>query len=208
MNKIVLAGASALAMVVAAAPASAATIIDFENQTNGAKANGYTIGGVTFNDTIGADLQVDSGVPELNGRGLAIFGDDASALEMIFAQTSINLSLAFGNDDASFTVAGDVALLRLFLGDTQVGQTTVVMNRNDSADQRIGLNGIAFNRATFMFADAALNAKNLIEAVDDIQFDTAAAAVPEPATWAMMLAGFGMVGAGLRTRRRTAVTYA
>ena len=29
-----------------------------------------------------------------------------------------------------------------------------------------------------------------------------AGAVPEPATWAMMIAGFGMIGAGMRTRRR------
>ena len=27
--------------------------------------------------------------------------------------------------------------------------------------------------------------------------------VPEPATWAMMIAGFGMIGAGMRSRRRT-----
>ncbi|MBX9665318.1 MAG: FxDxF family PEP-CTERM protein [Novosphingobium sp.] len=35
-------------------------------------------------------------------------------------------------------------------------------------------------------------------------------AVPEPATWAMMLAGFGMIGFGLRSRRKQAVrvTYA
>lgn len=33
--------------------------------------------------------------------------------------------------------------------------------------------------------------------------------VPEPATWGMMLLGFGMVGAGLRSRRRsTTVTFA
>ena len=31
-------------------------------------------------------------------------------------------------------------------------------------------------------------------------------AVPEPATWAMMLAGFGMVGFGLRSRRNGKVT--
>jgi hypothetical protein len=36
----------------------------------------------------------------------------------------------------------------------------------------------------------------------------AQAAVPEPATWGLMLAGFGLVGAGLRSRRRQAVTYA
>lgn len=37
------------------------------------------------------------------------------------------------------------------------------------------------------------------------------AAVPEPATWAMMLLGFGMAGAGLRSRRKqqaVRVTYA
>ena len=40
--------------------------------------------------------------------------------------------------------------------------------------------------------------------VDDINF---AAAVPEPATWAMMLAGFGGLGAAMRSRRgRVAAT--
>lgn len=32
---------------------------------------------------------------------------------------------------------------------------------------------------------------------------TTAAAVPEPATWAMMILGFGVAGAALRSRRRT-----
>lgn len=34
--------------------------------------------------------------------------------------------------------------------------------------------------------------------------EVAAVAVPEPATWGMMLAGFGMLGAGTRIRRRRA----
>ncbi len=34
----------------------------------------------------------------------------------------------------------------------------------------------------------------------------AAAAIPEPATWAMLIAGFGMVGAAARMRRRTTAT--
>ena len=33
-------------------------------------------------------------------------------------------------------------------------------------------------------------------------------AVPEPATWAMMIGGFGMLGAAARRRTRTTVTYA
>ena len=40
-------------------------------------------------------------------------------------------------------------------------------------------------------------------------FETAAAAVPEPATWGMIIAGFGMMGASMRYRRRSAkVTFA
>jgi len=46
---------------------------------------------------------------------------------------------------------------------------------------------------------------------DDLVFAftnvAAAPGVPEPATWGLMLVGFGMVGAGLRTRRRS-VTFA
>jgi hypothetical protein len=34
-------------------------------------------------------------------------------------------------------------------------------------------------------------------------------AVPEPATWAMLIAGFGLTGAAMRRRKtRVAVTYA
>lgn len=36
-------------------------------------------------------------------------------------------------------------------------------------------------------------------------FNEAVAAVPEPATWAMMVAGFGVAGAAMRRRRRVAV---
>jgi len=38
--------------------------------------------------------------------------------------------------------------------------------------------------------------------VDQVRFFIAAPPVPEPATWAMMIAGFGMVGGALRLRRR------
>jgi hypothetical protein len=32
--------------------------------------------------------------------------------------------------------------------------------------------------------------------------------VPEPASWALMLGGFGMVGGALRSRRKVAVRFA
>ncbi|MFW2828860.1 PEPxxWA-CTERM sorting domain-containing protein [Sphingomonas sp. ID0503] len=42
--------------------------------------------------------------------------------------------------------------------------------------------------------------------VDNLNAVTATAAVPEPASWAMMIAGFGLVGGAMR--RRTRVAYA
>jgi hypothetical protein len=50
---------------------------------------------------------------------------------------------------------------------------------------------------------------NNIPAVDAFEVANFTAVVPEPATWAMMLVGFGMVGAATRYRRRaTKVVYA
>jgi len=42
----------------------------------------------------------------------------------------------------------------------------------------------------------------------DVQFYAVSGVVPEPATWAMMLAGFGGLGAMMRSRRRSAATTA
>lgn len=44
----------------------------------------------------------------------------------------------------------------------------------------------------------------LIEAVDNVTY--LEAAVPEPASWAFMLAGFGLVGGALRRTRKQAIT--
>jgi hypothetical protein len=38
--------------------------------------------------------------------------------------------------------------------------------------------------------------------VDNVQI-SAAAAVPEPTTWGLMIAGFGLAGAALRSRKRS-----
>lgn len=38
-------------------------------------------------------------------------------------------------------------------------------------------------------------------AIDNLTLTTAAVPVPEPATWALMILGFGLAGAGLRARR-------
>ena len=60
---------------------------------------------------------------------------------------------------------------------------------------------------------ASVGVDNTISVWNNLGFDTlvfeTAAVVPEPATWAMMLVGFGMLGGALRYRGRSStITYA
>jgi hypothetical protein len=43
---------------------------------------------------------------------------------------------------------------------------------------------------------------------NSFEFDNIAASVPEPSTWAMMLVGFGGLGAAMRSSRRKQVATA
>lgn len=66
--------------------------------------------------------------------------------------------------------------------------------------------GLTFglNAGTITINWAGTNAPNDFRAV----FDVGIEAIPEPATWAMMIGGFGMVGAAMRRRTRITVAYA
>jgi hypothetical protein len=44
--------------------------------------------------------------------------------------------------------------------------------------------------------------------LDHVRITNAQAAVPEPASWAMMLGGFGLVGGAMRSRRKAAIRFA
>ena len=69
--------------------------------------------------------------------------------------------------------------------------------------QMFGANlGSAFANATdvtFRFYEITPSAGNFSIDVRNVAFDTGG--IPEPATWAMMILGFGLAGAGLRGRR-------
>ena len=54
--------------------------------------------------------------------------------------------------------------------------------------------------------DTSTQPQNSYDALNARTYSINATAVPEPATWAMMLLGFGMVGFGLRGRRQGKVT--
>jgi len=215
MKLKLLAAAATAAAFVMANPAQAALVtIDFEEDTAGAAAEGFTAtdyAGLAFFTDLGAGLEVGNFTPQSDGVGLIARSDaNGNFIKGVFSDgPHAFLSMDFGNDDAFYTNPGDRAVLTVYLGAAMVGQTFVVMNRNDVLDQTIGFAFGSFDNFTLAYTDAAGNpftggggvAVGLIEVIDNITFDVADTVVPEPATWAMMILGFGGTGAILRRRR-------
>ena len=192
---------SAIVCVALAGSLQAAVVIDFESDPSGAVPNGWMSADsalVAFSDSSGANLQVGNwGAQTNNTKGLGVWADDPSYLIMDFSTLVDSLQLDFGNDDPGFSIAGDQAVLTVFLGASQVGQTAVVMNRDDIMNQTIAISGPVFDRATFFYN---VSTNGLIEIVDNIQF-TPFSAVPAPG--AILLGGIGTGLVGWLRRRRS-----
>lgn len=188
-----------------------AAIIDFEADTYGPKANGFSALGhptVKFSDTVGAELDIsDYGLQGLGQKSLAVNGDgDGSKLQMDFTVPVTYLSLWFGNDDPGWTSDSDRAWLEIWSGGSLLGSVSMAMNRDDEMNQSISYSGGPFDRAFFWYGDAQGNPyttgfdPGLIEIVDQIEYT----AVPEPASTLVTAALLGLGAFGLRRWRNRA----
>ncbi len=207
--------ASSIAAIAAFTATNAmAQTVDFESTPSGTLAQGTTIGGITFTSQTGSGMGVNNFGAEGDGQSLAIFDDtNGNFLKGAIAGGATALSFTFGNDDPGFSNPGDLAWLQVFNGATLVNTVTVVLNRDDIMNQSISYSGLFFDNFTFAYTDAAGNPftgggnanVGLIEIVDNFRYS---GAVPEPATWALLMLGFGVIGGSMRARRRTSVAFA
>ena len=166
IHRFLIAG-SALAMSLAATPASASVYL-FD--LTGGKTASFSI------DTATTPVFFSSG----------IFGNQVSYNNIMgtFGGTTQTASIGFGsNIFAQLNVGGTT------LGFTQYGGPDLFT-----------LSGMTpvFNVGTF-------NLSSITSGPAQIRISAVAGAVPEPAAWAMMLMGFGLMGAALRYRRNKPV---
>lgn len=186
MKKLLSLVAAASLLAFAPAPASAATFIETQAQTS----NGQTflfsfanvpppLGAGVLSFLVRGDFSIDASLGESFG-----FDFDGILAQAGLQATNANLIESFDFNDNLFRVSFDLTQTQLALA---------------SADGAINL-GVVFGPGV----DVERSANPFITA--SLDFPSAAAAVPEPATWATMLLGFGAIGHSLRRRgRREAV---
>ena len=170
-----------------AAPASAAEFINFETKADGSATSS--------NQSVGTDFSA-IGVTFFNAFYKQCGGGCPSPTNGIFVSSS--------NFSSPFTVN--------FAGITNSFSFANVSNSSGTA-RAFGLNGdllqeINFSNFPGTFSFSTTNIKSVSFSstsqfgVDNFNFDGVQSAVPEPATWAMMLLGFGLIGGAMRSAKR------
>lgn len=175
-----------------ATPAVAVTTIDFESTVPGGQTNPLTILDATFTSP---------------GDGLFVanfgFGDNTLAI-CSYTGTLCDQSL-----DLSFSSAGGVSDFSfLYAGvDNSESTLTVLLNFFGGSSTTlfytslVGGSTLDFSAYSNILSASITSNDPYGLSYDNFTY-TIDAAVPEPATWAMMILGFGFVGAALRRQRR------
>ncbi|GGD98290.1 hypothetical protein GCM10011529_00410 [Polymorphobacter glacialis] len=174
MMKLVSIAAATAALALVATPAAAATLL---GQTVGIQyifPNTTTVYSDLGTNLVGTDGPTDGiGYFDLSFSDTSITADFKS--EATWSGADFNGFRVYDVNDA-ITAITSVSLLSTNMVGLDLSRITF-----DANNIYVNWNGLAFNNDTIV--TLGVNA-----------------AVPEPATWAMMIAGFGLVGAAMRRK--------
>lgn len=148
--------------------------------------NGYIDGSI-----FAPNDQVQTSVEFTSPTGIVTpgFDDDASVVNLVFTYVGPD----FRNDGGPFMPLDFNGLgARSTLGGRTQDAFFTVTTKNNPDGQPGGS-----NTAVFTLGQTGVPT-----------FGNTPDAIPEPATWGLLLGGFGMIGAAARRRNRTRVTYA
>lgn len=189
--KIILAGALALAAGVPAA----AVVIDFSDQPNGVVAGPLVYPEATFISDTGQFFIGAAGVDDEICTLTDAFACDAVLTVDFYDDPVNNLTFLANGDDSASTIL----TVEVFTTEGSVGQFNFGGFDGVSATfTLIDLSGFTDVTQIFVYSDdpAGLG-------YDTFTFDVGDTVVPEPSSWALMIAGFGLVGGALRRRAAT-----
>ena len=195
--------------------------------TNGAENSGNTfslgavgssdraLGGLTHHNT--GQLQPLIGVQLVNETGKTITGFTITYVgeQWRLGQTGrgadrMDFAYRLGGGALNAGAFADVDALDFVAPNTtgaQIRDGNLALNRATINGSVTGLNLGRGEVLTLRWSDFDVRSANGAQAaddalgIDDFVFTPTLAAVPEPATWAMMICGFGVAGAVLRRRR-------
>ncbi len=213
-KSIITAAMASTMLAVATMPASAAThMLNLTGNIANSSFNTFTSGMSQFQTW------------ELNLDGFQPFninvGDNVQlsvALNGVFVvpqsgETFVGFNLKNGSTNPTNASNNGTWTFLNSMGPTGLPSDTLGSNCSNC------LSSIVFLGAQPSFSFNGISANFTIDTLDDVDFliDGASlsyqlrdslTAVPEPATWAMMIAGFGLVGGAMRRRAKVQVTYA
>jgi hypothetical protein len=199
MHKTLLAAAAGLGALVLALPASAASTITFNEFTTRVGNNGigtrFESGGFSFDYTGSSQFWVFGNSLNADRGGATIRAGDrgVTTVRKLDGARFDLLSLDFA-DQNNWGQSGAVEFT--FFDGTDVTTDTFTL------DNLVGLETAFFNRTNlvwFSFHATQLTSPQF----DNMTWaESAVSAVPEPASWALMITGFAGAGIAIRNRRR------
>jgi len=195
------------ALVAFSVPASAATVETFEAlapKDVPLPTLATSVG--VFNPIGGGAGNVFISSPGYNNYGTAVSPTTSSiltangdeAFELLLAAPTQSISM-----DIYFNGLGPI-FVEYFNGATLLGSYNLNSGPGGMLLNQFGVNfgpGTQITRMTFV---STLGGQ-LNTGIDNVTVDFLRTGVPEPATWALLIAGFGVVGGAMRTRRRAAL---
>lgn len=216
MKKLI--GSGAFALLSMAGSAQAATFVTTFNGGSGALPTGSTVvqDFGSMSGSIGPNAYAVTGSNNLAFRpaygSTGSFGAvlDGGSYAFTLPTASSVFSFVLGSLDAFnyLTLNFSDGLSTTLMGGAIVGSPTLFDSGNRTDAQTNGVVSYTVGGgATVTSAVFASKGGNSFE-FDNLATGGIAAAVPEPATWGMMILGFGLMGAAMRRRPSTKVRFA
>jgi len=214
---------AAAALLVATPTTAAVVTLTFEGVGNQAAVNDFYNGGTDSQGNSGTNYGINFsstslGLIDSDAGGTGNFANEPSPSTVLFflsgGAATMNIAAGFDTGFSFFYSANGAGFVTVYDGLNATGNVLATLNLvsqfsdNCSGDPSGDYCNWTPVGVTFSGIAHSVDFGGTVNriAFDNVTFgsETPGGVVPEPATWAMLIAGFGMVGVAMRRRRMVA----